>query len=172
MSPLGVCDGLYDIGDMRKMIDTGNITPCRWTESKIYQRISRGEMPPRSTNLAAPTREELAIVGSFVDGLCDDLSAGGLVVSRQAAAIESWLASDCGGCHASTPADAGAIPPVPVDVPGLLAAGLIIPCSRDGSPLVQRLRDDSMPPPGVSPRPTARELGSLEAFIDQPCSRR
>jgi hypothetical protein len=168
----GLCDGMYDIGDMRKMISTGKIIPCRWTESLIYQRISRREMPPRSTNLAAPTREELAIVGTAVDGLCDELSAGGPVVRRQAAALESWLASDCGGCHANTPADAGAIPPVPVDVPGLVAAGLIKPCDRSGSPLLQRLRDDSMPPPGVSPRPTAFELRELEAFIDLPCSHR
>jgi hypothetical protein len=164
----GICDGMYNIGDMGKMISTGTIVPCNWRSSRIYQRIARGEMPPASANLPPPTQQELAIVASFVNGLCDDLSAGGPVASGQAA-IESWLANDCGSCHGNTPADAR----VPlVDVSEMVAEGLIVPCSPDGSSLVQRLRDDSMPPLGVSPRPTASELRDLEAFIERPCSAR
>jgi hypothetical protein len=166
----GVCDGMYDIDDMAKMINTGKIIPCAWTDSLIYQRIARREMPPRNTNLPAPSRAELAVVGNFVDGLCDDLSAGG--PSGQAA-LESWLASSCGSCHGNTLGDAGASERIPlVNVSDMLAQGVIVPCNPDGSLLVQRLRDDSMPPPGVNPRPTAREIRELVAFIDRPCSRR
>ena len=149
---------------MRTMIDTGKIIPCRWTESRIYVRIR--EMHPRTTSLPRPTREEIAIVGDFVNGMCDDVTADNPDVSGQAA-IESWLARDCGGCHAR-PADAGAIPSVPLDIAGLLADGELVPCS--GSPLLQRLRDNSMPPPGVSPRPTAGEIQDLEALINRTCS--
>jgi hypothetical protein len=83
---------MRDIDDMGKMIETGKIIPCNWTGSRIAQRIARREMPPLTSNEPAPTREEVAILADFVNGLCDDLSAGGPVVSGQAA-LESWLAS-------------------------------------------------------------------------------
>jgi mono/diheme cytochrome c family protein len=170
----GVCDGLRNIDDMGKMIESGKIIPCRWTDSPIAQRIARREMPPDYSGAAPPSREEISLLRTFVDGLCDDLTAGGPVVSGRTA-IESWLASDCGSCHGNAPADAGASAGerVPLlDVAELVVQGVILPCNPEGSLLVQRLRDDSMPPPGVSPRPTASELSDLVAFIDRPCSRR
>jgi hypothetical protein len=168
----GVCDGLRDIGDLGKMIDSGQILPCNWRGSPIARRISRGDMPPASSNQPAPTRQEIALLTSFVNGLCDDLTAGGPVVSGQTA-LESWLASDCGSCHGNTPTDAGAGDRVPLlDIRELVEQGLIVPCNPDGSLLVQRLRDNSMPPPGMTPRPSARELEDLTTFIERPCSRR
>jgi mono/diheme cytochrome c family protein len=167
----GTCDGLRDIDDMGKMIDSGKILPCNWRGSPVAQRISRGEMPPRSSNQPPPTGQELAILANFVDGLCDSLTADGPVVSGQAA-LESWLANDCGSCHGKAPADAGVAERVPLlDVPELVELGVIVPCNPDGSLLVQRLRDGSMPPPDA-PKPTPREVRDLVAFIERPCSRR
>ena len=170
----GVCDGLHDIDDLGKMIEVGRIAPCRWTESRIYQRIARGEMPPTTSGVAPPTASDLRVVSDTVNGLCDDLTSGGPVTSGRTA-IESWLAEDCGSCHGNTPAaDAGTASRLPlVDLSELVAEGVIVPCNPGGSLLVQRLTDNSMPPPGSSAeRPTSDEIAALTAFIERPCARR
>jgi hypothetical protein len=59
------------------------------------------------------------------------------------------------------------------DLSELLAAGLIVPCDAEGSPLVAVLRDNSMPPPDASgPRPGPARITALMTFIDRPCARR
>lgn len=77
--PCCMRDGLSYIGDLERMVETGKIIPCHWTESRMFLRIARGEMPPGYANLDPPTSEELGFVADFVDGpLCDDVASGGM----------------------------------------------------------------------------------------------
>ena len=92
------------------------------------------------------------------------------------AQIESWLGKDCGTCHgpAASPGAGSALSTLDGagDVRELLEAGLIVPCDPEGSPLVQELRDTSMPPLGVSAhQPDRSMLRRLISFIARPCAR-
>jgi hypothetical protein len=167
--------GLSNIDDIGRMVLEGQITPCSWRGSQLSQRIAQGEMPPPGAGVAGPTAAELNIVADVVDGMCDNLTEGG-AADTERAAIESWLSRDCGACHGPAAASLGATPPervVMVDIEELLEAGLIIPCNGESSVLLQRLLDDSMPPPSSSgSRPTSREIRALRSFLQRPCSRR
>jgi mono/diheme cytochrome c family protein len=164
----GVCDGMYDIGNLGKMIESGKLEPCRWTDSLIYRRIAKGEMPPPYSGLPPVPARELDVVGSFVDGLCGEL-AESPALSGERTSIEGWLADDCGGCHG---ADAGTAPALPLDIPELLDRRLLVPCDPLGSVLLQRLSDNSMRPPGANtPPPTTPQIAARSALHERPCQR-
>jgi hypothetical protein len=171
----GTCDGLLNIENLQLMIQQGQVLPCHWQESTLYRRMTDGSMPPVGYGPGLSASEQRTL-GDFVDGLCSDLAEPS-PENADGPAIERWLADDCGSCHGAQQ-DAGAGPePRGLDGTGdiseLIAAGLIVPCDAEGSELVRVLRDDSMPPPGVSgPRPGRGELRQLARFIDRPCSRR
>jgi hypothetical protein len=169
------CDGLSYIDDIGRMINQGQIVPCNWKASNLSRRVAQGEMPPPAAGVTPPTATELDIVAGFVDGLCDNLTNGG-AADTERMAIESWLSRDCGSCHSNAAADMGATAAgldSLDDIEQLLEAGLIVPCNAQSSVLLQRLLDDSMPPPGSSaPRPTSAEIRALRSFIQRPCSRR
>jgi hypothetical protein len=57
------------------------------------------------------------------------------------------------------------------DAEALLEAGWLVPCGSSRSPVLQRIRDGSMPPPdsGMG-QPTLVEIDTLAAFIDRPCA--
>jgi hypothetical protein len=173
----GTCDGMYAIGDLGLMIQIGKIEACRWTDSRIFRRVLDRSMPPDDSGLPAPSTEEFEIVGQFVNGICDSLTDGG-PEDVERVAFENLLRQDCSSCHGPVVADAG-VGAAPHfidgvnDIAELINAELILPCDSAASPLVQRLRDASMPPsdsPG--PRPTEPEIAAVEAFIDRPCAAR
>jgi hypothetical protein len=171
----GTCDGLYYVENLRRLIQAGQVTPCSWQGSSLYQRIQDGSMPPPGSSATRLTSRELALVGNFVDGLCSALTDGG-PEDAERAQIESWLGKDCGTCHgpAASPGAGSALSTLDGagDVRELLEAGLIVPCDPEGSPLVQELRDTSMPPLGVSAhQPDRSMLRRLISFIARPCAR-
>lgn len=170
----GTCDGMFYVEDLRRLIQAGYVFPCDWASSRLSRRIEDGSMPPPSSGQGGLTRQELRLVRNFVDGLCADLTEGG-PRDTQRTEIESWLTADCGSCHGPANGGEGAAargPLEPWDIGALLEAGQIVPCNAEGSPLVQVLRDDSMPPPGANPRPSRSQLRELISFIERPCSPR
>ncbi len=54
-----------------------------------------------------------------------------------------------------------------LDVPGLVASGLVRAGDAAGSPLAQRMAAGEMPPEMVAVRPAAAELAAVRAWIDQ-----
>jgi hypothetical protein len=77
------------------------------------------------------------------------------------------LAVNCGICHQRPDANA---PPGPLDfsddIARMLELGLIVPLRSDLSPIYQVMRDGSMPPPGVEPRPIAADIEIIRLYID------
>jgi hypothetical protein len=59
---------------------------------------------------------------------------------------ERALITYCGSCHGPVSSDGG-LGHIE-DMGSLIAGGFAIPCAVDASPIVQRIRDQSMPPPG------------------------
>jgi mono/diheme cytochrome c family protein len=59
--------GMNYIDDIDKLVDNGKIVPLNSAQSRIIQRMQRGEMPPVSANLPAVTDADIAIVSSFID---------------------------------------------------------------------------------------------------------
>jgi mono/diheme cytochrome c family protein len=168
----GTCDGMYYVENLRRLVESGYIVPCRWEGSPLFQRIADGNSSSQDT---ARTLNEMELVGDFVNGLCSNLTGGGSADTERAD-IERWLAADCGSCHSPAATAGGGPAPTTLDGVGdiaeLIETGLIVPCDVDGSELVRVLRDDSMPPPGFNgPRPSLTELRELIAFIKRPCAR-
>jgi len=175
----GTCDGMYNVENVRRLIQSGHILPCHWEDSRLFQRIADGSMPPAGSPqnyVATLEDEDVQLVGDFVNGMCSNLTEGG-PADTQRANIERWLDTDCGSCHGLTAVLSGGFTPSAIDGVGdiaeLISDGLIVPCDADGSALVRVLRDESMPPPGVSgSRPGRAEVTELIAFINRPCARR
>ncbi len=87
------------------------------------------------------------------------------------AAAENVLRVNCGQCHgpALTTATARAGMNYIDNVDELVANGKMTPLASEDSPIVQRMRDGSMPPVGSSgPRPSARDIDQVAEFIDNP----
>jgi hypothetical protein len=70
----------------------------------------------------------------------------------------------CRPCH-SGPDGTGEFDAL--DVPGLVASGLVRAGDAAGSPLAQRMAAGEMPPEMIAVRPTAAELAAVRAWIDQ-----
>lgn len=176
-SVCGTCDGMYGIGDLGLMIQTGKIEACRWTDSRIFRRVLDRSMPPEESRLPAPSTEEFEIVRDFVNGICGSLTNGG-PEDTERVAVENLLRDDCSACHGQAVADAGVVAGPNFidgvnDLAELISAELILPCESASSRLVQVLQEGSMPPPdSTGPRPTATEIAAVAAFIDRPCTAR
>jgi len=169
----GTCDGWYDIGNIGLMIQTDRIEACRWTDSRVFRRVLDRTMPPEDSGLPAPTTEEFEVVRDFVNGICGSLTNGGPEDSERVA-TENLLREDCSSCHGPAAPDGGPAGPNFIDgendIAELISSELILPCDAPASPLVQRLRDGSMPPPdSLGPRPTEAEIAAVAAFVDRPC---
>ena len=98
-----------------------------------------------------------------------DQPAGELELAR--AAAENVLRANCGQCHgpALTPATARAGMNYIEDIDALVEAGKLTPLDSGASLVVRRMRDGSMPPVGSNgPRPSARDIDTVAAFIDNP----
>jgi hypothetical protein len=169
----GTCDtclGMY-VENVRRLVESGMIVPCNWQGSPLYRRIADGSMPPPDSGQSGLTSRQQGLVGGFVDGMCAELSQSRPDDSLQIE-IESWLDSDCSRCHGAAAGDAGGLRGLDGqnDLAELVAAGYLVPCSPEGSVLLEALNDGSMPQPGHELRSAQRR--QLEAFIARPCSRR
>lgn len=79
------------------------------------------------------------------------------------------LTKFCADCHAGRGNDGEALGNIDyiLDISRLAKEGWIIPLYSDGSPIVQMMRDGTMPP-GVLEKPTAREIDVVARYIDNP----
>jgi mono/diheme cytochrome c family protein len=87
------------------------------------------------------------------------------------AQVEAILGSYCGACHGSAlPAGLAAAGMNYIDdVDRLVETGRIVPLDPEGSRVVQRMRDGSMPPPESGlPRVPSAEIDIIAQFIDNP----
>jgi hypothetical protein len=87
------------------------------------------------------------------------------------AAAENVLRANCGGCHGPqlTPAAARAGMNFIDDIDELVNQGKIVPLDSEGSPVVSRMKEGSMPPLGTNgPRPSERDIELVEQFVDNP----
>jgi mono/diheme cytochrome c family protein len=86
-------------------------------------------------------------------------------------AAEITLLYLCGSCHGPEAIAKGNVQggfDAIKDVDRMIQLGLVVPLHSAESRLVQMLRDGSMPPPGVEPRPTDIDIEIVAAFIDNP----
>jgi hypothetical protein len=127
------------------LVTTPGVTPPRATTSA----------PPDEADPPSPPNAETLVPGD-VNFFARD-------------AILSILAPMCGTCHGGS---IGHVPPDPLqftdDMDRMVALGIIIPLDSGGSPLIQVIRNGSMPPPGVQPRPATNDVELLAQFIDNP----
>lgn len=85
------------------------------------------------------------------------------------AQAENILASNCGGCHgpALTEAQASAGMNYINDIDRLVDEGKIVPRDPEGSRIIQRMRNGSMPPLPATPVSEA-EINTVAQFIENP----
>jgi mono/diheme cytochrome c family protein len=90
----------------------------------------------------------------------------------QKAAAENILRANCGQCHGSAildAEDAQAGMNYIDDLDELIDQGKVIPGDPEGSPVIRRMRDGSMPPAAAGgPRPSDQDIDQVAAFIGNP----
>ncbi len=166
----GLGEGMTYIDDLQALVGAGQIVPCAANQSPLLARArdstSHGFALP--AELGAGELDELA---QFVDGMCLELERP----SPERAENELLLRRYCGSCHGQNAVERGAavLPFSQVeDTSALIDAAWIVPCVSRDSPVVQRIRDGSMPPADSGlPKPTLVEIEQLARFIDLPCAR-
>ncbi len=93
--------------------------------------------------------------------------------------IDRWRSSSpqgtlerfCGSCHGAQAIREGNVQggfDSVTDIDRMVTLGLVVPLSSADSPLIQVMRNGSMPPPGVEPRVTDRDIQIVAQFIDNP----
>jgi len=111
--------------------------------------------------LLSPARPLLVLL--LLTG-CDALPAEGLLPdAAPTSGIGQFFTTFCTACHAGGAA-AGGLEDV-LDADALIQTGQIVPGSPESSPLFLRVRDGSMPPVGIEPRPAEADIAVLEAWI-------
>jgi hypothetical protein len=85
--------------------------------------------------------------------------------------LEGMLQDHCGPCHSEqhfmVPIDYIPCPMVPVTFAELIEIGKVTPGNAEGSRLIVRLRDNSMPPPSSQLPPLSeQQIARLADFID------
>ena len=77
----------------------------------------------------------------------------------------------CGSCHGAEAIREGNVQggfDFVTDMDRMVEEGWVVPLSSEYSLLVQVMRNGSMPPPGVEPRPTRNDIQIVAQFIDNP----
>jgi mono/diheme cytochrome c family protein len=100
-----------------------------------------------------------------------DLDPGVSELELARAAAENVLRVNCGQCHGPQLSEAAARAGMNFidDIDRLVNEGKLIPLNAAESPVVRRMREGSMPPPGNDgPRPSDREIEQVADFIDDP----
>jgi mono/diheme cytochrome c family protein len=59
--------GMNYIDDIEELVKTGKIVPLNSLQSRIVQRMVRGEMPPLDSNLPRVTNADIQVVSSYID---------------------------------------------------------------------------------------------------------
>jgi hypothetical protein len=75
------------------------------------------------------------------------------------------LRVNCGNCHIGTGSSGGF--DYVDDIDRLIESGLIIPGSREDSPIYARMAEQTMPPASVEQRPTPGQIDLVGFFIDE-----
>jgi len=94
-------------------------------------------------------------------GFASRLTAADDDLARKARRV---LEANCHRCHGQNGAVEGGLNYV-TDLGKLVARKKVVPGDPDGSRLFRRLDDDSMPPEGESPRPSADDVAILKKWI-------
>jgi hypothetical protein len=118
--------------------------------------------PPEDATPGAAVRDEPPRPAE-VEGVIDD--------SGPLSPIRSALTEQCGACHG-----AEAIAHRTVlggfscveDVDCMVELGLLVPLDSSGSRMIVLMRNGSMPPSGVQPRPTTEDIDRLARILDNP----
>jgi mono/diheme cytochrome c family protein len=79
------------------------------------------------------------------------------------------LQSNCGNCHGQAAIDRNAISggmDYIEDIDALIDNNKLVPLNSAQSPIVNRMRNGTMPPAGVEQRPTDQEIDTVANFID------
>src|SRR5581483_11919248 len=110
-------------------------------------------MPAKTFPLAA------ALFITFSGGLRPPLASADDDPKQLAAQAQAVLKTHCYRCHGQDGAIEGGMNYV-TDLAKLVARRKIVPGDPAASRLFKRMDDDSMPPSGEKPRPTAEELAT------------
>lgn len=88
----------------------------------------------------------------------------------QRAAAENILRVNCGQCHGPdlTPDNTRGGMNYIDDLDELVKNDKVIPLNADGSQIIQYMRSGIMPPSGVQPRPSDRDIDAVADFINNP----
>jgi len=134
--------------------------------SPIIVRIGEGTMPPKGN--PAVTKEELDVLKEWITQGADDWTAakppssppsqGGTPTEALALKVQKIFESNCSKCHnLNFLFD-------PKSRASLVKEKVVIPGDSDGSKVVQRISDKSMPPEGNTPV-SADDLGAIKEWI-------
>lgn len=164
-----VLGGMSYVDDMAQLIENAQVVPCQSEVSPLLARARDGSMPaPSSRFWSAWSPRVDAVVASFIDGLCPGPA------SPEQLQVEGLLGTYCGDCHGQRAVELGQVQGGMDDiesVDALIRAGRLVPCVSNGSLIIQRMRDGSMPPPAsLGPRPSDAEIQLIADFVDRPCA--
>lgn len=171
----GYVENLDYIDDMAQLIANDKVVPCEPEGSSVLVRARDGSMPPPPSRVG-PNGSRLsprddAAVASFIDGLCPGPAAP---EDTEQLEVEGLLGTYCGDCHGQRAVELGQVQGNIDDIESVdasIRAGRLVPCYSEGSPILQQLRDGSMPPPAsTGPRPSDAEIQLIADFVERPCA--
>lgn len=88
-----------------------------------------------------------------------------LAIDRVKASLEEF----CGECHGAAARASGRVMgniDYISDLERLVDEGWLVPLGADESPLIQSMRNGTMPPRGTSPRPTPADIQEIVDYVD------
>jgi len=132
--------------------------------------LAECDLPPvDNDNQPIPDRDPPPADPNDGPGAGDDDDDDGGPAALARAGAENILASRCGGCHGPnlTPQTASAGMNYIDDIDRLVTEGKIEPLNSEGSRIIERMRNGSMPPVPNEPVPV-NEINTVAQFIDNP----
>jgi mono/diheme cytochrome c family protein len=173
--------GINFISDLDALVERGLIVECAAEQSPLVQVLRSNHGFDPGVEIAPPAEELDLIVGWIDEGCTETRRLCAEQPSLEGCAkvhAERVLDRRCGMCHGRAQRERTSATGVNAfsfleadDMVAMIESGLVIPCDSSGSPLVQRMRDGSMPPAGAGQlglRPS--DEARVTAFIDGLCS--
>lgn len=173
--------GVNYITDFDLLVANGFVSECAAESSRLIQMM-RNDHDGKFTELPEVPPRDIDRVADYIDWGCtatQTLCAEQPALSGCAMVeAERVLDQRCGMCHGEAQRERQRQTGVQGfsfleidDMSTLLARGLVIPCDSEGSPLVRRMRDGSMPP-ADSFQPSLRMTDEqrVTTFIDGLCT--